>query len=217
MSLGGDPPNHHRQALRIGELTAEAILAARANDGWAATPPQFSLPAATGNWQPTPPATFTTAFTHLGDVTPFGTTSSRQFAPNPPPTLTSEQYAADLNEAKLLGKSDSVPRTAEQTSIALRWANPPQGDATWAGVIRQLAVSRGNSLMENARLFALFLSGESHALQTSFTSKSRRFVAAANGDRRADGCTSATELIDWNRDSDSPYPYAEMLPRLPDV
>ena len=171
MSLGGDPPNHHRQALRIGELTAEAILAERANDGWAAAPPQFSLPPLAGNWQPTPPATFTTSFTHIGNVTPFGTTSSRQFAPNPPPPLTSEQYAADLNEAKLLGKSDSAVRTAEQTSMALRWQNPPQGDATWGNLIRQLAVSRGNSLIENARLFALFYMVNHDALQTSFTSK----------------------------------------------
>ena len=171
ISIGGSLSNRDRQAMRIGELTAEAILAARANDGWSATPPQFSLPSATGNWQPSPPATFTTAFTHYGNVTPFGTTSSRQFAPNPPPALASEQYAADLNEAKLLGKSDSAVRTAEQTSIALRWQTPPQSGATWTTLLRQLAVSRGNSLIENARLFALFYMASHDALQTSFTSK----------------------------------------------
>lgn len=171
ISIGGDPSNRDRQAMRIGELTAEAILAARVNDNWSATPPPFSLPPTTGNWQPTPPATSTTAFTHYGNVTPFGTTSSRQFAPNPPPALNSEQYAADLNEAKLLGKSDSAARTAEQTSIALRWASPAQGGATWTTLLQQLAASRNDSLIENARLYALFWTVSHDALQTSFTSK----------------------------------------------
>lgn len=171
ISLEGVPWYRVWQGKRVGRIVAERMLENRANDGWAATPPQYSLPPNTGNWQPNPPATFTTSFTHFGNVTPFGTTSSRQFAPNPPPALTSEQYAADLNEAKLLGKSDSTTRTAEQTSIALRWQTPPQGDATWGTLLRELAVNRGNSLIENARLYALFYIVSHDALQTSFTSK----------------------------------------------
>lgn len=171
ISLAGIDKEQVRQGSRIGRLAAETMLVKRAGDGWSATPPQYSLPPITGNWQPTPPATFTTSFTHYGNVMPFGTTSSRQFAPNPPPALASEQYAADLNEAKLLGKSDSSTRTAEQTSIALRWQTPPQSGATWSTLLRQLAVSRENSLIENARLFALFYMVSHDALQTSFTSK----------------------------------------------
>lgn len=171
ISVAGIDQNRVRQGRKVGEKVAAEMLINRTGDGWAATPTQFSLPPTTGNWQPTPPATFTTSFTHFGNVRPFGTTSSRQFSPNPPPALNSEQYAADLNEAKLLGKSDSAVRTAEQTSIALRWATPAQGGATWGTLLRQLALSRNSSLIENARLYALFYMVNHDALQTSFTSK----------------------------------------------
>ena len=80
-----------------------------------------------------------------------------QFQPPPPPDLTSAEYAAAFDQVKELGAVDSPTRTADQTQIALFWINGP-GTATPPGhwnVIAQVAAEQaGNTLLENARLFA---------------------------------------------------------------
>ena len=48
--------------------------------------------------------------------------ATTSFLSAPPPALTSEHYATDFNEVKALGGVTSTVRTAEQTSIAQRWA-----------------------------------------------------------------------------------------------
>lgn len=169
LSLAGIEENRARQGQTIGAIVAANMIAARANDGWTATPPVYVLPTTPGNWQPTPPAHAAASFTHFGNVVPFGTTSSVQFTPNPPPAMTSAQYAADFNEAKSLGKSNSVTRTADQTQIAQVWAVGSGG--TWNNVARNAAIEKGNSLIENARLFALLQMTFHDSLQATFTSK----------------------------------------------
>jgi hypothetical protein len=54
ISLQGIGEHRVQQGIRVGEIVAERMLAARANDGWNVTPPVYSLPATPGNWQPTP-------------------------------------------------------------------------------------------------------------------------------------------------------------------
>ena len=75
-----------------------------------------------------------------------------------PPALNSAAYADDFNLTKQLGAKNSTARTAEQTTIAHFWADSP-GTVTppghWNVIARELAVQRGNSMEENARLFAL--------------------------------------------------------------
>lgn len=171
MSLDGIEENRAKQGIMVGEIVAANMLAARANDGWSATPPPYVLPATPGNWQPTPPANAAAAFTHFGSVMPFATTSGSQFTPNPPPAITSAQYAADFNETKTIGSATSVTRTAEQTQIALIWANGPASAVTWNNVARSVAIARGNSLAENARLFALLQIAYHDSLQQTFASK----------------------------------------------
>jgi hypothetical protein len=99
-----------------------------------------------------------------------------QFLPSPPPSLTSEEYAADFNEVKLLGRVDSPVRTAEQTTVARLWAGAGVGGATdffavWENVARDAARERQLSLVETARLFALLNVSIHDALQTTQTSK----------------------------------------------
>src|SRR5262249_59457761 len=81
-----------------------------------------------------------------------------QFRPSGPPTLDSAAYLANLKEVKLLGGTNSKVRTAEQTDIAWFWADDA-GTATppghWNQIAQVVARSRGTSLAENARLFAL--------------------------------------------------------------
>ncbi len=139
----------------------------------------MSEPLLPGRWQPTPPNNPVATFTHLQNATPLALLTSTQFLPPPPPSLTSERYATDLNEIKLIGKSDSAIRTSEQTSIARLWAGVATtgtGTATnlfaiWNNLVRDVARERQLSLVETARLFALVNVSIHDGLQTTQASK----------------------------------------------
>jgi PAP2 superfamily len=156
-----------------GEFVATQILAARANDGWDATvpPPGGSGP---GVWVPTPPAFLPYVLPQWGFVTPFTMSSSTQFRPAGPPSLDSEQYAADYNEVKELGAAVGSTRTEEQTEIALFWADgagteTPPGH--WNSIAQIIADVRGNTLEQNARLFALLNIGMADAAICAWDAK----------------------------------------------
>jgi hypothetical protein len=173
-SLVGIEKNRAEQGIRVGEIVAVRMLAARANDGWNAPPPPYSLPLTPGNWQPTPPSNAAAAFTHYPEVTPFAVTSNSQFSPPPPPPLASAEYAAAFNEVKEFGSATSATRTADQTLVARLWHStitPTTVFFAWNNVARGVAVARNNTTVENARLFALFNIAVHDALLTSFTSK----------------------------------------------
>lgn len=55
----------------------------------------------------------------LGGVTPLLVHSAAQFAPPPPPALTSRRYTRDFAEVKAVGSATSTARTADQTATAL--------------------------------------------------------------------------------------------------
>lgn len=159
------------QSVRIGEIAAERLLAARANDGWNAAASAYVLPATPGNWQPAPaPA----GFTHFPAVAPFALASGSQFAPTAPPALTSQEYTTSFNEVKELGAANSATRTADQTKVAQLWANvntPTTVWFVWNNVARNVAIERNTTTVENARLFALLNISMHDALQTTMTSK----------------------------------------------
>ncbi len=174
VSLQGIEDNRVQQGVRVGQIVAERILAARASDGWNVTPPAYVLPATPGNWQPTPPANSAATFTHYPAVLPFAITSPGQFTPNPPPAMTSAQYAADLNEVKELGAANSATRTDDQTQVARLWANvntPTNFLFVWNNVARTVSEARNLTTVERARLFALTNIALHDALQTTFASK----------------------------------------------
>jgi hypothetical protein len=156
--LAGIPDGPQKTAGIVwGELVANQILAARASDGSDAIvpPPGDSGP---GVWVPTPPAFLPYLLPQWGFVAPFGMSSSSQFRPLGPPPLDSEQYAADYNEVKELGAAGGSTRTEDQTQIASFWADgagteTPPGH--WNSIAQIIAAARGNTLEENARLFAL--------------------------------------------------------------
>jgi PAP2 superfamily len=140
-----------------GEFVASQILAARANDGSNAIvqPPGGSGP---GVWVPTPPGFLPYLLPQWGFVMPFAMSSSSQFRPPGPPALDSQQYAADYEEVKQLGAAVGSTRTADQTEIALFWADgagteTPPGH--WNSIAQIIGAARGTTLEENTRLFAL--------------------------------------------------------------
>ena len=170
-SLEGIEENRAQQGIRVGQIVAARLVEIRASDGWTVTPPPYSLPSTPGNWQPAPAAA---TFTHYPAVTPFALSSAYQFAPDAPPAMTSEEYAADLNEVKELGAVNSVTRTADQTKVAQLWAGvgtPTNFLFVWNNVARTVALARGISTVELARLFALTNISLHDALQSSFASK----------------------------------------------
>jgi hypothetical protein len=148
---------HKRAGIIWGEFVANVILTVRAHDGSNATvpPPSGSGP---GAWVPTPPAFLPYLLPQWGFVVPFGMRNSSQFRPPGPPALDSQQYAADYEEVKELGAAVGSTRTADQTEIALFWADgagteTPPGH--WNSIAQIIADAQGNTLEGNARLFAL--------------------------------------------------------------
>lgn len=163
------------QGAAIGAVAAQAILAARSNDGWArAAQVPYILPDLPGYWQPVPPQNATATLVHYQDVLPFALGSRNHFVPEAPPALTSQRYADDLNEVKALGGTTSTTRTAQQTQIAQTWAGvgySTSAPGVWYNLARDLARSRALSGIDTARVFALLAITMHDALQTSFSSK----------------------------------------------
>ena len=143
--------------VALGRSVADQILALRQNDGSGVVLPPYLGGTAPGEWRPTPPANANGLAPHWPDVTPFAMTSGDQFRPAAPPALDSAEYTAAFNEVKELGSATSATRTADQTAIALFWANGA-GTASPPGHLNLLAQivaeQQGNTLEENARLFA---------------------------------------------------------------
>ncbi|MCR9198584.1 MAG: hypothetical protein NXI04_08080 [Planctomycetaceae bacterium] len=93
-----------------------------------------------------------------GDVQTFAIDAAEDFAPETTPALTSEDYADSYNEVKELGAVDSTTRTADETEAGIYWAYDREGLGTplslYNDVIEVIARQEGNSLEENAALFA---------------------------------------------------------------
>jgi hypothetical protein len=173
-SLAGIPATAAADGSRAGAAVAQATLQLRASDGWNQTPPPYLLPNLPGYWRPTPAANAPAAFTHYPDVTGFVVPNGRRFLMEPPPALSSERYAADFNETKAVGATDSTTRTAEQTLMARTWhgvGTTTTSPNLWNIVLADVARARGWSGLETARGFALMNMTQHDALMTSFTGK----------------------------------------------
>lgn len=141
----------------LGHAVANDIVQWRANDGSSNVVP-YTPSTDPGKWRPTPPAFQPALLPGWGKVTTFAMTQGSQFRGSGPPPLSSAAYAADFNETKSLGALNSVTRTADQTQIALFWSDGG-GTATppghWNEIAQVVATQKGNTLAQNARLFAL--------------------------------------------------------------
>jgi hypothetical protein len=142
------------RGIRFGDQVAQAVLAARAGDGAAATPPVFNPATGPGEYQLTPPAFAPSGFTQTAQVTPFVLGSAGQFRPAPPPPLASARYAEDFAEVHSLGELNSTTRTPDETAVGRFWGAAPIW-IVWNQIADQAAVGFGNGLEQNARLFAV--------------------------------------------------------------
>ena len=146
-----------RDGMTWGESVAAQILLWRASDGWDAV---IALPGGSGPgvWIATPPQFVAYQLPQWAFVAPFAMPTGAFFRPAGPPPLNDGRYAADFNEVKMLGAADGSTRTTDQTTAALFWADgsgteTPPGH--WNSIARDVGLRRGNTLEQNARLFAL--------------------------------------------------------------
>jgi hypothetical protein len=152
--------------MNLGTTCANGIMSIRANDNSDLKVP-YPLGGFPGDWQPTPPDyTYPPASPHWPLVTPWTLVRPDQFRPIGPcgftsmwALLASPCYAAQFQDVKAYGALNSTVRTAEQTLIARFWANDRDGTYKPPGhlndIAQVVAANNGNTMSQNARLFAL--------------------------------------------------------------
>ncbi|WP_425615859.1 hypothetical protein NA78x_005791 [Anatilimnocola sp. NA78] len=147
--------------VAIGEAAAEAIMGMRDADGSNGVK-KYTVNKAVGHWRPDPTILSTPQMAldpAWGKVTPFVINSTSDYHIPAPPKLTSAAYAAAYNEVKEYGALNSTVRTADQTEIGIFWAydrknfGPPL--VLYNQNMADIAMNEGNTVVENARLFAL--------------------------------------------------------------
>jgi hypothetical protein len=155
--LSGIPPGRAKQGIAVGRAVAQQILAWRSTDGSDKQVP-YTPGSDPGEWQPTPIFFAPAVAPQWGQVIPFCIPSGSAFRPPSEPALNSAKYAAAFEEVKSLGAASSTTRTAEQSDIAQFWygtAGTFTSAGYWNQIAREVAEERGDSPVQNARLFAL--------------------------------------------------------------
>ena len=138
------------RGIIAGQAAAKAILANRAQDGSAATPPLYTLPAAPGVFEPIAPAS--AVFTHWASVKPFVLKRASEFRPPAPAPLNSRAYAQTVQQVESLGQSTSTTRTPDQTTIATFWGGNIWD--YWNEIAQSASIAHHDTLAEDAQLFA---------------------------------------------------------------
>jgi len=154
-SLTGIPEPERTLGVNVGVEAARNILALRKDDGFAAVVP-YTPGSGPGVWVPTPLAFAPALFPGFGQVVPFALHRGDQFRPDGPPSLTSEEYAADLNEVKMIGDVNGETlghRSHAQSATARFWLC--NSIPIFQQIARKISADRGLGLSENARFFAL--------------------------------------------------------------
>src|SRR5437763_1496925 len=128
------PPGWAREARRQGTASAAEVVLR-----WNLA----ALDAIRAERTPPPLAARNLAalYPHWVAVTPYCLNRCDQFRPPAPPALNTPAYTAAFREVKALGAVNSTTRTADQTQVALFWAD---GDGTstppghWNHIARDL-------------------------------------------------------------------------------
>jgi hypothetical protein len=182
-SLAGIPDGRAKvNGIAVGERVAAGIMRLRADDGRNTVVPYVQTPPGPGVYEPTGPIVLGT---NLPQVRPLVLRAAAQFRPPGPPSLTSRQYATDLNEVARLGRADSAVRTPEQTDTALFWTD--NDIAQWNRGMLRLATREGLDAVHTARMLALTHLAGGDAMLACFDAKYRyRFWRPVQAIPRAD-------------------------------
>ncbi len=145
------------KGILVGQSVAQAYIDWRKQDG-SDMPVNYVASVTPGAWNRTFPDFLPPTLPNWPNVAPFAVASGSQFRPSPPPSIESPEYAAAVDEVLRMGNWDSAERTADQTEIAIFWADGA-GTATppghWNQIAADLVSGTRRSLIENSRLFAL--------------------------------------------------------------
>jgi len=139
------------RAIDLGHAAARAILARRADDGFAFAG-TYEFRHGPGQYQTTPPWNGFVAQPGFRFARPFAMRSPDQFRPPPPPTVSSAAYALAFREIKEQGASTGSQRTDDQTAYAIWWMEFAEGSVN--RLARQLTAERRTNPWVAARLFA---------------------------------------------------------------
>lgn len=153
-------PRAKAEGVAVGEAAAAAVIAARADDGLEADVP-YTPGSGPGAWQPTPPGFLPALTPWLGQMRPFTLKTARQFRPDGPTPLTSEEWVAEYNETRLFGDASSAIRTAAQSEIGLFWA--VHTGHQYARAFGYLIENYKLNLLDSARLLAILWTGYADA------------------------------------------------------
>ena len=192
------------QGLRAGQAAADAMIAARQNDGRFGDSQWVSNPSV-GHWQPFPP-TAADPTPWVGLVEPFLIPSSSWFRTAGPLAINTPEYTAEYNEVKAIGAMASTTRTTTQTYIARWWQSQPTG--LWNAVARDLVARNGFGVLETARLLAMQnLSAADAAINCWNDKYFHDFWRPVNAIRTLDDGNAATEPDPgWIPLINAPYP-----------
>jgi hypothetical protein len=192
--LAGVPNSDAKdRGITLGRESGNRIIELRSNDGYG-TPNAFR--------PVTQPGVYTETMVTVGwdfiKMTPFVMTSSDQFRPPPPITLTSEEWVKNYNEMKDVGEKNSAKRTPRQTENALFWLTG--GPRIYQPLARQVAVAKNMSVVEAARFMSLVTMAQTDALIAVFDAKYhytfwRPITAIRNGD--IDGNPATERVATW--------------------
>jgi hypothetical protein len=136
----------------LGQQIAEKLVALRSTDG-AAMKVAFTAKSDPGLYQLTPPQSQPAILAQWGSVNPFVLRDRTGLDFKGAPAVTTAQFARDFDEVRSVGARNSTTRTADQTAAAIFWT--VQTAVPWHAAARAASVTKGLSLSENARLFAL--------------------------------------------------------------
>ncbi len=161
--------------IAVGDAAAAAMISLRANDG--SSPAQFYTPGSPvpGAWQATPSCPVVNGVAvgiafQWQNITPFGIRSASDFLLEPPPALTSKEFAKAYNEVMTVGSVNSTQRPPDRSNVALFYAaaSPTQ---VFNQVAEEIAVAQRRSLSGTARALALINMAISDSLVATFLNK----------------------------------------------
>ena len=164
--------------VRVGKQASAAMLALRADDGFAnvvlyecsATPPAVGefLP---DSGCPSAPTSPQPVDVKVSGILPFTVRNIDAFRTDGPAPHGSAVYARDFAETRDYGRADSTLRSPDESDIAYFWSENPY--VHWNRNLLALAVSNELSVRNTARLFAMVNTAVSDAVIAGFDAKYR--------------------------------------------
>ena len=210
LAVPGSP--FKRQGIVAGNAAADALIAARQNDGRYGVS-QWHPDTRVGHWWPLldpvtmPPALDPTPW--VGGVRPFLLKNSSQFRTAGPNALSSDAWVKDYNEVKAIGALNSPTRLPDQTHNALFWQSNGGPALLWNDVADDLVESPSHSLdmADSARLLAMMnLAAADAAINVWNDKYYYDFWRPWNAITRDDGNPNTDIDLGWTALLTAPYP-----------